>query len=358
MALNRAGRMALGLLGLAFLGTLIYLLLHLFDPYRLRSGDWRLFQKKFVSPEGRVIDDGNGNVSHSEGQGYALLFAVAYRDRAAFDRIWDWTRKNLQIRPEDKLLSWRWKPDDKGGGAVDDPNNASDGDILVAWALQQASQVWGEDRYQKEALQILSDLVRLNTLSTDHGRVLLPATVGFVKDDQITLNPSYYVFPAFDDFALAFPSGPWKELKANGLELLRRGRFGRWHLIPDWVLNGSQLRISPDFPSDFGYNAVRVPLYLGWSNPNSKSMQPFAQFWRECGEKNHYPATVDLIQNTFGPHPALPGMRAIARFAVSCADKQSLTVSSLPVLTGGETYYSASLNLLTKLAIRDTFSKN
>lgn len=350
--------MALGCLGLALFGTLVYILLHLFDPYRLRSADWHLFQERFISPEGRVIDDGNGNVSHSEGQGYALLFAVAYRDRGAFDRIWQWTRKNLQIRPDDKLLSWRWKPDGKGGGAVDDPNNASDGDLLVAWALQRAFQLWKDDRYQKEALQILADLARLNILSTDRGLVLLPGTEGFVKDGKVTLNPSYYVFPALDEFARVFPSGPWKELKTNGLDLLRKARFGRWNLTPDWVVNDSEVTISPEFPPVFGYNAVRVPLYLGWSSPRAPSMQPFAQFWKKCRKKAVYPATVDLIENTFGPDPALPGMRAIARFTAACTEKQSLTVFSLPVLTKGETYYSASLNLLTKLAIRDTFSTN
>ncbi len=87
-------------------------------------------------------------------------------------------------------------------------------------------------------------------------------------------------------------------------------------------------------------------------------MQPLRNFGKKCRKKAVYPATVDLIENTFGPDPALPGMRAIARFTAARTEKQSLTVFSLPVLTKGETYYSASLNLLTKLAIRDTFSTN
>ena len=48
------------------------------DPWRLPPGDWSLYKKNFVSPQGRVIDDGNGGVTHSEGQGYGLLMAGAY----------------------------------------------------------------------------------------------------------------------------------------------------------------------------------------------------------------------------------------------------------------------------------------
>jgi endoglucanase len=358
MRINRAGQMALGMLGLAFLGTLAYLFLYLLDPYRLKTADWRLFKKRFVTDVGRVVDTGNGNISHSEGQGYALLFAVAYRDRAVFDRIWTWTRRNLQTRPNDKLLSWRWEPGEKEGGRVTDPNNASDGDVLVAWALLRASELWQEPRYLQDAAQILDDLSRLDVISTDQGLALLPGTDGFLKGAQATLNPSYYVFPAFDDFARVFPAGPWKELKVNGLGLLRKARFGEWSLTPDWVVAGLKINISPDFPPVFGYNAIRVPLYLGWSNPKSKSMQPFARFWRKFGANKPIPATVNLLDNTFGPDPMLSGMDLVARFAISCTEKQSLTLSTLPVLTEDEPYYSASLNLLTKIAIQDAFSRN
>jgi hypothetical protein len=46
-------------------------------------------------------------------------------------------------------------------------------------------------------------------------------------------------------------------------------------------------------------------------------------------------------------------MRAVATFSEACFRKQTLTVSALPELTKEESYFSASLNLLTKVAIRD-----
>ena len=61
-----------------------------------------------------------------------LLLAIAANDRATFDKIWGWTRANLMVR-DDQLLAWRWDPAHRP--AVADINDASDGDILVAWAL-------------------------------------------------------------------------------------------------------------------------------------------------------------------------------------------------------------------------------
>src|SRR4051812_32573749 len=90
---------------------------------------WPIFKSRFVLPSGRVVDTGNEGVSHSEGQGYGMLFAEANNDRACFEQLWRWTKRNLQVRP-DRLLSWRWRPVGTSGVA-DDPNNASDGDLLV-----------------------------------------------------------------------------------------------------------------------------------------------------------------------------------------------------------------------------------
>lgn len=345
---------ALGILVAA--GVLVVFLPDFLDPYRLPRGDWRVFQKNFVASDGRVIDTGNGNISHSEGQGYAMLFALAYRDRAAFERIWTWTRNNLQTRPDDKLISWLWKPDGQGGGTVSDPNNASDGDILVAWALLRANQLWQDFSHQQAALQILADLARLDVIEQNDRTLLLPGTDGFVKEDAVTLNPSYSIFPALAEFANQAPTGPWKKLEQSGSALVEQARFGEWQLTSDWLRDtDGTLSVSPDFPPVFGYNAVRVPLHIGWLNPRSALMQPFAEFWKNHGG-DAQPATVNLETGAFGPDPALPGMRAVAAFTVACAENRRLTVRDLPALKWDEPYFSASLNLLTKIAVREAFA--
>ncbi|MET0374182.1 MAG: glycosyl hydrolase family 8, partial [Rhizorhabdus sp.] len=56
---------------------------------------WDEFKRRFVLPEGRIADTGNGGISHSEGQGYGLVLAEAAGDRATFDRLLGWTEATL-----------------------------------------------------------------------------------------------------------------------------------------------------------------------------------------------------------------------------------------------------------------------
>ena len=95
---------------------------------------WPTYRDRFVQADGRVVDTGNGDISHSEGQGWGMLLAGAAGDWDAFDRIWNWTDANLRWSGA-PLYAWKWDPKT---GEVVDPNNASDGDILIAWALARA----------------------------------------------------------------------------------------------------------------------------------------------------------------------------------------------------------------------------
>ena len=57
---------------------------------------WRQFKQLYVSEDGRVIDAGTPQaITVSEGQAYALTFALIANDPAGFARILDWTRDNL-----------------------------------------------------------------------------------------------------------------------------------------------------------------------------------------------------------------------------------------------------------------------
>ncbi|QIK36906.1 hypothetical protein GWK36_01585 [Caldichromatium japonicum] len=105
--------------------------------------NWALFKDRFIAPEGRVIDTGNQGVAHSEGQGFALRLSLAYDDRATFEQVWDWTQANLYVRG-DALAAWRWRQG--GNPSVDDPNNATDGNLFIAWPLFLAAERWQEPR--------------------------------------------------------------------------------------------------------------------------------------------------------------------------------------------------------------------
>ncbi len=351
------GAWALALLVVAVGGVLFLRALWLREgPWDLPRSDWRVFRQEHILPDGRVVDRVNSGVTHSESQGYGMLIAEAYGDRRVFNRLWDWTRHHLQTRPQDRLLSWLWQPKSPGKEeGVGDANNASDGDLLVAWALTRAARRWHHFPYQQSALEILADLRRLNVREWEGRPVLLPGVEGFVTGDALVANPSYAVFPGFREFEAAYPDSGWEKMLASSLHLAGQSRFGKWHLPPDWLRLPSDgpPEPAPAFPPLFGYNAVRVPLYLAWLDPRSDLLAPFAKFWESFQEGEKIPDTVNLLNGEFGPYAAIPGVLAIARLTMASHHRSSITVRDIAPVAPGEAYYSVCLKILVKMAIRE-----
>lgn len=300
---------------------------------------WNTFKISYLHESGRIIDTGNNEISHSEGQGVALLASVFCGDRVSFEKIWSWTQKNLQVR-EDKLFVWRWEPSPTGG-KVTDKNNATDGDILIAWALLAAHNRWGESTYLSEAKSILGD-IRNKLLVTKNGILLiLPGENGFIKDGGVILNLSYWVFPALKAFEAAFPEQKeWTALQNSGIILLRSTRFGRWSLPPNWLFYKEQPKIADGFPPYFGYDAVRIPLYLIWGNLSQEDLlKPFKEFWSYFDGARFLPAWTDLMKDSIDSYDACGGIHSIKNLVMNTESRR----------IENKNYYCASLNLMALL---------
>jgi endoglucanase len=316
-------------------------------------GEWRTFATRFLQPDGRIVDTGNDGVSHSEGQGWGLMLAAAAGDRDAFERIRAWTRRAL-ARPQDSLHAWRFRHG--AVPAVDDPNNATDGDLYIAWGLLLGAQRWRQPAWTQEAVAIGQDILRL-TLRRAHGHaLLLPGAAGFESREGKVLNPSYIALPAYAALARAMPGAPWPALARDGIALLRRARFGAWGLSPDWVLlppdNGAP-RLPARWPPRFSFDAVRVPLLLAWGNEaQHPAVSAAAAFWSDP-RWSEPPAYVDLVTGEPAPFAVSPGVRAIAAFVAARRSTGGIAVS-LPSVYESRDYYSASLTLLVRFACQAT----
>ncbi|SQA98658.1 Endoglucanase precursor [Cedecea neteri] len=73
------------------------------------ASEWDTYKSRFLMSDGRIIDTGNNSVSHTEGQGFAMMMAVENNDRASFDKIWGWTNATLR-NPKNGLFYWRYNP--------------------------------------------------------------------------------------------------------------------------------------------------------------------------------------------------------------------------------------------------------
>ncbi len=317
----------------------------------LRDADaWRAYKARFVSEAGRVIDTANKGISHSEGQGYGMLLAVAANDRQAFDAIWGWTRANLMVR-DDELIAWRWEPDARP--AVADMNDASDGDILVAWALAEAADAWGSLPYKIAGRRIAVEVGRKLLLPhTASGVLLLPGVSGFAAEDRPdgpVVNLSYWVFPAFSRLPLVAPDVDWLGLSRNGLELVKQTHFGPASLPTEWVsLHDAQARPADGFPQQFAYNSIRIPLYIAWAGLGQREIYaPFVRVWQNRGE-GALPI-VDAATGKAADWLTEKGYRSIA-VLTSCAANGTPATGDERRIHSNENYYAVTLNLFAVIA--------
>lgn len=315
----------------------------------VRADNWARYKARFIAADGRLADDSAENVSHSEGQGYALVLAAYNDDPETFARVWAWTAANLEIRGDD-LAAWRWLPRDNPH--VRDKNNATDGDLLIAWGLAEAGRRWRKPEYTAEARRIALSLSREVVFPTVFGPALRPGVHGFGAEDSPDgplVNLSYWVFPAFDALADVAPEVDWAGLERSGLALYDAARFGAFALPSDWISLKGGVAPAQGRPPVFGYELIRAPLYLAWGPPEAKPrLVALTQNW--LGASGGAPMVIDVdkgaITQSFGDR----GYRAVAALA-RCAVMGEKFPSELQEVQP-ERYYSATLHMLSLTALR------
>jgi endo-1,4-beta-D-glucanase Y len=348
-------------LGIFILGSVIVVLAGVWfaffsgGPHKLDLQLWDQYRSRFIAADGRVIDKDNDpkGVTHTEGQGYGMLLAEAAGDREQFSLLWQWTQTHL--RRADGLFSWKFAACGTQGDCIADENNAADGDILIAWALLRAGQDWKRADYVAAAHDIARSVS--DNLIVDFGEdtLLLPAVSGFSNQSGVTVNLSYWVFPAFNAFTAAFKEPLWHQLSERAPALLRQARFGKWQLPPDWLHVGNDSVGPADgFPPRYGFDAVRIPLYLVWGGITDKeTLGPFLSFW-SAPNPHGVPAWVDLKTDAVAPYAWSAGVASIAQVTERATHADGEATAKLPLPGPQDGYFSWSLSLLASIAATET----
>lgn len=325
--------------------TLVLAVLVLLASQQALAGSaWDSYKARFLMPDGRIIDTGNNSVSHTEGQGFAMMMAVMNDDRASFDKIWGWTEKTLK-NPENGLFYWRYNPVE--AQPITDKNNATDGDTFIAWALLKAGEKWRSNDYLKASDTLARAIVTHNVISFAGYKVMLPGAKGFNLNSNINLNPSYFVFPAWRDLGNRSHLMVWRDLINDGQKLLGKMRWGNAQLPADWVSLYADGRMEPakQWPARFSYDAIRIPLYVKWFTPQSPLLEPYKAWWGRFN-RTQTPAWVNVTTNDPAPYMMDGGILAVRDFTLGQLPKGE------PQITVQEDYYSASLKMLVSLAAR------
>ncbi len=242
-----------------------------------KQGPWTLwdaYAARFIDVQGRVIDPQGEGRTTSEGQAYALFFALADDDRATFERLLTWTQNNLADGDlKTHLPAWLWGKNKDGAWKTIDPDPASDADVWMAYTLVEAGRLWRQPGYTSVGRRMMAQIAKTEVADLPgFGLMLLPGPTGFVHDRTWTLNPSYLPVFIFERFAAIEPAGPWGSIAVNIPRLLRES--ARHGFAMDWVdyVPGDGFYPSAKQPGSDGgpamgsYDAIRVYLWAGMTD--------------------------------------------------------------------------------------------
>jgi endoglucanase len=293
---------------------------------------WSAYQARFIDAHGRVIDYTAGDRTTSEGQAYALFFALVDNDRATFDRVTAWTQANLaQNDLKTQLPSWLWGKDASGAWKTLDVNPASDADVWMAYTFVEAGRLWKAPVYAEIGRAMMAEIAAKEVADLPgFGPMLLPGPVGFGHGKSNvrswTLNPSYVPLFLFERLATVDPNGPWQGIAAGIPRLLEQS--SRHGFAMDWVdyVSGDGF-----YPTTVG--AAELDTGNGKSGPGGSYDAIRVYLWAGMTD-GRGTARAEMLN-------ALPGMSAY--LANHDAPPEKVSDQGVPMAEDGPVGYSAAL---------------
>jgi endoglucanase len=234
---------------------------------------WEAYKTHFIDNQGRVIDHTGGDRTTSEGQAYAMFFALADDDHPTFDRVLVWTQTNLANGSlATRLPTCLWGRSPNGEWKTLDPNSASDADVWMAYTLIEAGRLWRAPAYTTLGRAMMTLIAKSEVSNLPgFGPLLMPGPTGFQYKQTWIINPSYMPLFLFQRLAAVDPTGPWQQISLDIPRMLEAS--ARHGYVMDWVnyIPGDGFYPAPDLPtgnkdSDVpggSYDAIRVYLWAG-----------------------------------------------------------------------------------------------
>jgi len=245
---------------------------------------WESYNRVVVDQQGRVIDHSAQDHTTSEGQSYAMFFALAANDRTRFDKLLRWTETNLAGGDlTQHLPAWNWGKAPDGSWKQLDQHSASDADLWMAYSLIEAGRLWHDPRYDRLGMALAAQVAQQEAAFVPGlGTTLLSGAYGFHPDPQTwILNPSYLQPTILVRLSKVMPTGPWAAILDSLNPILAEGSGAGYAM--DWVTAGLGIHPSPTpaqhIAGDAGampmgsYDAIRVYLWLGLADPDTRGIK-------------------------------------------------------------------------------------
>ncbi|MCX7084167.1 MAG: cellulose synthase complex periplasmic endoglucanase BcsZ [Methylococcales bacterium] len=233
--------------------------------------EWETFKSIYISDAGRVIDGSNSQlITTSEGQSYALFFALIADDKQTFSKLLKWTENNLSkgdITINLPAWSWGLSNQTKEFGVLDS-NSAADSDLWLAYVLSEAGRIWDNHYYSSLGFLIANQILQREAVQVpNYGWMILPGPKGFITNEKSwRFNPSYFPIQILRRFSELYPQSNWQEITNKSIDfIMQSSPLG---LAPEWATLNAEGKIVREVAERNvgGYNAIRVYLWLGMLN--------------------------------------------------------------------------------------------
>jgi len=341
---------------------------------------WNAYVANFIDEQGRVIDHQAGDHSTSEGQSYAMFFALVANDRARFDKVLAWTQSNLANGDLGAHLpGWLWGRASDGQWHLLDSGSASDSDCWIAYDLLEAGRLWNEDRYTQLGRRMMALVAKTEVAALPGlGLMLMPGpSTNFIKDNVYTLNPSYVPPFLFQRFVTAQPVGPWGAVAADIPKFLKQS--ARMGFVMDWADYSQEHGFLPNERCSAGggtkpgcgsYDAIRVYLWAGMVNSKGSmrgkllaAVPGMADYLANHGAPPEKVSDQGVPMEQDGPvgfsAAMLPYLQALPQAGKAFTEQQGRVAGELNPRTGlygnSPTYYDQNLAMFGVGFIQDRF---
>ncbi len=298
MKLNRRFWLILGLIAACYAGIMTYVRWD--NDAQTKLHFYHQWQESYVIRVNRrqsFVNAGGGqHKALSEAQGYGMLITVLaakknWASQEEFQRLDDYYLAHRDVYDKQKTNLMAWRQVKTKHGWENDPNSATDGDVMIAQALLMAAEQWPKTTdYRRQALALMKDILRFE---------LNPKTMTLTVGDWADQKSSYHdllrtsdVMPAaFRSFYQASGDQTWLQVENAMLkkldQLSKREKTG---LVPDfawvsphraWPVKANTVESKND--GSYSDNAARVPLLLAQSkNPKAqKILLRMLRFFRQ-----------------------------------------------------------------------------
>jgi len=246
--------------------TFLYLFSFLWgnEEYNLAERIYNIYKKNIVQPDGRVVDWQNKQVTHTEGIGYSLFFSVKFSDKETFYKIFSWLKTNLPLN-KNGLIPWLWGKGPLGKWEILDSNDATDGNLWIAYSLLLGYEKWGDEKLKIFAVKLIKNIKRFDIYRKNKCIFLLPASKYFVNNDSVIINPSYYAPFIFKKFYQYDKDVIWLKLINQSFKLWYFISITPYHLFPEWVKVDKRYCKVTDISGVMAFNAIRIPIWILYS---------------------------------------------------------------------------------------------